>query len=173
MGVEKHPFISCVADPGCLSRIRIFFLPGSRIRIKDFKYRILTKKIVSKLTEYDPGCSSQILIYYPSRIQGSKRHRIGSRIRIRNTVYKYLTSLLSVYATLYFSHIRFAGVSFNVRLAKPKCLLRLWCGMEFRCFLCMIFGGKETRQILYRPSQTTLWKNGHFVNMYCSVSDPH
>ncbi len=46
-----------VADPGCLSRIRIclsrmdpnFFHPGSRIRIKEFKY--LTKKIVSKLSE--------------------------------------------------------------------------------------------------------------------------
>jgi hypothetical protein len=38
------------------------------------------------------------------------------------------------YLTLYFSHISFAGVRFNVRLAEPKCLLRLWCGMEFRCF---------------------------------------
>jgi hypothetical protein len=27
-----------VADPGCLSWIQIFFHPGSRIRIKEFKY---------------------------------------------------------------------------------------------------------------------------------------
>ncbi len=47
-----------VADPGCLSRIRIFSIPdpnclhpGSRIRIKELKYfnPQKTKKIVSKL----------------------------------------------------------------------------------------------------------------------------
>ena len=34
--------------------------------------------MVSKLSDYDPGCSSRIriLIFYPSRIQESKRHRI-------------------------------------------------------------------------------------------------
>jgi hypothetical protein len=39
-----------VADPGCLSRIPdpTFFHPGSRIRIKDFKY-FNPKKMVSKL----------------------------------------------------------------------------------------------------------------------------
>jgi hypothetical protein len=59
-----------------------FFHPGSRIRIrigiKEFKY--LTQLIVSKLSEYDPGCSSKIRIlifYHPeSQIQGSKRHRV-------------------------------------------------------------------------------------------------
>ncbi len=47
----------------------IFFHPGSelsasRIRIEEFKH--------------DPGCLSRIrmLTFYPSRIQGSKRHRI-------------------------------------------------------------------------------------------------
>jgi hypothetical protein len=45
-----------VANPGCLSRIRIFFIPdpnfshlGSRIRIKEFKY--INSKNVSKVSE--------------------------------------------------------------------------------------------------------------------------
>ncbi len=55
------------------SRIRLFFYSGSelspsRIRIEEF---LSSRK-------YDPGCSSRIrmLTFYPSRIQGSKRHRI-------------------------------------------------------------------------------------------------
>jgi hypothetical protein len=34
------PTVPSVADPGCLSRIRRFYIPdlGSRIRIKEFKY---------------------------------------------------------------------------------------------------------------------------------------
>jgi hypothetical protein len=34
--------------------------------------------MVFRLSKFDPGCSSRIriLIFYPSRIQGSKRHRI-------------------------------------------------------------------------------------------------
>ncbi len=62
-----------------LSRIRIFW---SRIRIKEFEY-FDPKKWFIISRKYDPGCSSRIriLTFYPSRIQGSKRHRI----RIRNT----------------------------------------------------------------------------------------
>ncbi len=49
----------------------------SRIRIKIFKY-FSPKKLFPSSRKYDPGCSSriQILIFYPSRILGSKRHRI-------------------------------------------------------------------------------------------------
>ncbi len=51
--------------------IRLFSIPdphlfhlGSRIRIKEFKYFI--QKTVSKLWKYDPGCSSWILIFFPT-----------------------------------------------------------------------------------------------------------
>ncbi len=72
------------ADPGCLSRIRLFsipdpnfFHPGSRIHIKEFKY-FSPKNCILSSRKYDPGCSSRIriLVFYPSRIQWSKRHRI-------------------------------------------------------------------------------------------------
>jgi hypothetical protein len=58
--------------------------PGSGSTSKNVN--ILTQIIVSKLSEnmirvVHPGSGSGILIFYPSRIQGSKRHRI----RIRNT----------------------------------------------------------------------------------------
>ncbi len=63
-----------VANPGCLSRIRLFFHPGSeifpsRIRVKEFKYFIPKKRFPSA-SKYDPGCSSRIriLVFYPSRI---------------------------------------------------------------------------------------------------------
>jgi hypothetical protein len=61
-----------VADEGCLyririfsSRIRIFFRPGSRIRIKEFKY-FKPKKLFLRCRKYVPGCSSRIriLIFY-------------------------------------------------------------------------------------------------------------
>jgi hypothetical protein len=84
-----HVWVIFSADPGCLSRIRLFssrtldpncLHPGSRIRIKGFKYfnpKKLKKWFLSS-GKYDPGCSSRIrmLTFYPSRIQGSKRHRI-------------------------------------------------------------------------------------------------
>jgi hypothetical protein len=56
------------------------FFP-SRIRIKEFKY-FYPKKWFLSSRKYYPGCSSRIriLTFYPSRIQGSKMHRI----RIRN-----------------------------------------------------------------------------------------
>jgi hypothetical protein len=71
-----------VADPGCLSRIRIFSIPDPNLVNSgpgsSSKNLSKTQKIISKLSEYDPGCSSRIriLIFYPYRIQGSKRHRI-------------------------------------------------------------------------------------------------
>ena len=65
---------SCsVANPGCLSRIRIFSIPdpGSK-RFpdphKEFKYFNLKYFLSSR--KYDPGCSSRILISYPIRILG-------------------------------------------------------------------------------------------------------
>ncbi len=45
-----------VADPGCLSRIRI----------KDPKLFLCSRK-------YDPGCLSQILIFYPHPDPGAKK----------------------------------------------------------------------------------------------------
>ncbi len=55
-----------VADPGCLSRIRLFPIPdpnclhpGSRIRIKEFRY-FNPKKWFLSSGKYDPGCSSRI-----------------------------------------------------------------------------------------------------------------
>ncbi len=70
-----------VADPGCLARIpdptffpsRIpdlnCFHPGTRIRIKEFKY-FNPKKWFLSSRKYGPGCSSRIwiLTFYPSRI---------------------------------------------------------------------------------------------------------
>ena len=57
-------------------RIRNVYI-GSRIRIKEFKY-FNPKKWFLSSRKYDPGCSSRIrmLTFYPSRIPGSKRHRI-------------------------------------------------------------------------------------------------
>jgi hypothetical protein len=53
---ETTKLFSGVADPGCLSRIRLFSIPdsnffhlGSRIHIKEFKY--FNPKIVFKLSE--------------------------------------------------------------------------------------------------------------------------
>jgi hypothetical protein len=69
---------SIFADPGCLSWIsdhgsRILdptsFHPGSRIRIKEFKYFNLKKWFLSS-RKYDPGCSSRI----PD--SGVKKHQI-------------------------------------------------------------------------------------------------
>jgi len=64
------------------SRIRIFFYPGSEFfpdtgsASKNFS--ILTQKIVSKLSEIWSGLFTPDTDpdFYPSRIQGSKRHRI-------------------------------------------------------------------------------------------------
>jgi hypothetical protein len=84
-----------VADPGCLSRIRLFSIPDpgselspSRILIKEFKYfntQKSKKKWFLSSKKYDLGCSSRIpdpdADFLPSRIQGSKRYPI----RIRNT----------------------------------------------------------------------------------------
>jgi hypothetical protein len=77
-----------VADPGCLSRIRIFFQPDpiffhprsqfflSRIRIKEFKYFNPTKWFL-RFREYDPGCSSRIRILIFFIYPGSRgQHRI-------------------------------------------------------------------------------------------------
>jgi hypothetical protein len=58
-------FIS-VVDPGCLSGIPDpnFFHPGFRICIKEFKF-FLPQKWVLSSREYDPRCSSRIRIPDP------------------------------------------------------------------------------------------------------------
>ncbi len=56
-------------------RIRIFFIPDPyKKKLSIFN----PKKWFLSSRKYDPGCSSRIriLTFYPSRIQGSKRHRI-------------------------------------------------------------------------------------------------
>ncbi len=88
-----------IPDPGSeLSIPDTNFFP-SRIRIKELKY-FNPKKLFLSSRKYDPGYQSRIRIFYPSRIQGSKRLRICNtgpgiswiRIRskmslIRNTVF--------------------------------------------------------------------------------------
>jgi hypothetical protein len=61
-----------IPDPGS-----DFFHTGSWICIKEFKY-FKSKKLFLRSRKYDPGCSSRIRIpiFYPSRIKGSKRHRL-------------------------------------------------------------------------------------------------
>jgi hypothetical protein len=78
------------------SRIRLFSIPdpgseflhpGSRMRIKEFKY-FNPKKWFLNSRKFDPGCSSQIriLTFYPSRILDPwVKKGTGSRIRNRNT----------------------------------------------------------------------------------------
>jgi hypothetical protein len=77
--LKRYPvLLDSVADPGCFfpSRVRIVFIPDPGIPIKEFKYFNLSQKYGSFLNsrKYDPGCSSRILIFYPSRIPRSKRH---------------------------------------------------------------------------------------------------
>ncbi len=77
-------FPSRIPDPNCLH-------PGSRIRIKEFKY-FKQKKLFLSSRKYDPGCSSRIpdpdADIIPSPDPGSSGQKgTGSRIRIRNTVY--------------------------------------------------------------------------------------
>jgi hypothetical protein len=79
-----------IPDPNC-------FYPGSRIRVKEFKY-FNTKKWFLSTRKYDPGCAFWILIltFYPSRISDpgvKKAPDPGSRIRIRNTGFNILQVL--------------------------------------------------------------------------------
>ncbi len=86
---RPRPYFQCcgsgifIPDPN-------FFHPGSRIRIKEFKF-FNSKKWFLSSRKYDPGCSSriQILKFYLQDpgyrcLKGS-----GSRFRIRNTGYFY------------------------------------------------------------------------------------
>jgi hypothetical protein len=98
--------MSSDADPGCLSRnpdptffhpgsrIRTVSIPdpGSRIRIKEFKYfnPKKNKKWFLSSRKYDPGCSSRIpdtdADFLPIQDPGVKKAPDPkSRIRIRNT----------------------------------------------------------------------------------------
>jgi hypothetical protein len=66
-----------VADQGCLFRIRIFSIPNPNLNLKNLS--ILTRTIVFKLSEIWSGVFIPPDLdpdFYPSRIQGSKRHRI-------------------------------------------------------------------------------------------------
>jgi hypothetical protein len=93
VGVRFSPFWFRDVHPGSgffPSRVQGQKDPGSASK----NLIILTQKINCFYLSSDQGCSSRtgsrirILIFYPSRIQGSNRHRIPdlvSRIRIRNT----------------------------------------------------------------------------------------
>jgi hypothetical protein len=80
-----------VADPGCLSRIRLFSIPdpGSELflsRIPDFN----PKKLFLSFMKHDPGCSSRIPDpdpdFLPFPDPGSRGQKgTGSGIRIRHT----------------------------------------------------------------------------------------
>ncbi len=72
---------SSVADLGCLSRILIFSIPDPNffcLGSAPKNLSILTQKLFLSSRKYDPGCSSRIriIIFSPSRIPRSKRHRI-------------------------------------------------------------------------------------------------
>jgi hypothetical protein len=74
-------------EPEYLWRDPTFSHPGSRTRIKEFKY-FNHKKCFLISKKYDPGCSYRIriLTFYPSRIPDTGGQKgTGSRIRIRNT----------------------------------------------------------------------------------------
>ncbi len=97
---QRYHFGS-VADPGYLSRIPdpnfsipdpFFFQPGSRIRIKDFKY-FNPKKWFLSTQKYDPGCSSRILILLFTHPGSRGQKGTGSRIRIRNTASRTLLQI--------------------------------------------------------------------------------
>ncbi len=91
-------FPSRIPDP-------TFFHPGSRIRIKEFKYFNPSKWFLSS-KKYDLGCSSRILFFLPIPDPGSRGQKgTGARIRIRNSVYnntKYIEYHIkaSIYRTI-------------------------------------------------------------------------
>jgi hypothetical protein len=83
-------FPSRIPDPN-------FFHPGFRILIKEFKY-FYPKKWFLSSRKYDPGCSSRICIpdsdpdFLPIPDPGSRGQKgTGSRIRIRNTGWNYVS----------------------------------------------------------------------------------
>ncbi len=73
-----------IPDPGS-----DFFHPGSRIRIKEFKY-LAQKKWFLRSRKYDQGCSSRIpepdADFLPNPDPGSRGQK-GPGSRIRNTGY--------------------------------------------------------------------------------------
>ncbi len=69
--------VQCVTQ--CCRSGSEFFHPGSRVKkVLDFWSGFSPKWLFLSSRKYDPGQSSRIriLIFYPSRIQGSKSHRI-------------------------------------------------------------------------------------------------
>jgi hypothetical protein len=73
-------FRPSVADPGCLSRIPYpnIFHPGFEFFHPGTASKNLSILMVSRLSEYDHGCSSRIRV---------KKVPDPDRIRIRNTIY--------------------------------------------------------------------------------------
>jgi hypothetical protein len=76
-----------VADPGCLSQIRLFSIPDPNClhpRSSSKNLSILTqKKWFLSSKKYDPGCSSRIRMLTFS--QPGSRGQKGTQYRIRNT----------------------------------------------------------------------------------------
>ncbi len=115
-----------VADPGCLSRIRIFSIPdpgskrlpdhGSAIRIKELRY-FNPKQLFLSSRKYDPGSQSRIRIldpdliyFYSSRIPGSKRHRIADPVR--NTAFYLTSSVIFILKSIKLFRVSFRCGSF-------------------------------------------------------------
>jgi hypothetical protein len=100
---NKNVFLRLsVAGPGCLSRIQIFFYPGSRskrwfrIPVPDphqISQRFLTLKAVSKLSEKLPGKFIPDPVFFHPGSRGQKG--AGSRSRIRNTASAFFFELVS------------------------------------------------------------------------------
>ncbi len=70
VSTRRRIALTSVVDPGCLSRIRLFFIPESGSEIFPSRIRIKAKKMFLSSKKYDPVCSSRIriLTFYPSRI---------------------------------------------------------------------------------------------------------
>jgi hypothetical protein len=90
--------------PSWIPDLKNFLHPGYRIGIKEFKYFNTIKWFLSS-RKYDPVCSSRIriLTFYPSRIQGSKRHRIPD---LDPKHWNFLKDLIWKEKTCKFSHKR-------------------------------------------------------------------
>ncbi len=124
-----------------------------RIRIKEFKY---FNPMFLNPWKYDPGCSSRIriLIFYPPRIQGLKRHRI------RNTGFRH--ECLRVY----FSTLLLPKYS-GLAAGQPTCLPAVpdqhcggrwgwwfWPGGLWACFLRALSQREPTASLFLDPAIT-------------------
>jgi hypothetical protein len=143
-----HPTLDStgVADPGCLSRIRIFSIPDPRIRIIEFKYLNPNKWFINSRI-YDPGPSSRIRIFYPIPDPGCRGQK-GTGSWIRNTGFYAACPpygqnyVLRFFLPLSFPALSMCGAhpaSYSTSVADPGSLsgsrIRIFSIIkEFKCF---------------------------------------